>query len=83
MKQKDARSFHQRDLINELKNLLEEVENLISCDSFVLMPIQTAEGRVWLELLNLAKDLPLSLYLELSLCYRPQEVPQAILCVKT
>ena len=66
-----------------LRHLLEEVENFVGRNFFVLVAVHAAEGCVGLEVLNLAQNLPLALDLELAFRNRPQEVPQQVLRVKS
>lgn len=47
------------------------------------MAVHATEGSVGLKVLNLTQDLPLALYLELTLSDRSKNVTQPILCVKS
>jgi len=62
-------------------DLLKEVEYFICCDSLVFMSIDSAEGCIWFELYELAKNLALALNFKLTLRHLLEEISQIILCV--
>ena len=62
-------------------NLLQEAVNFISRYLLVFMAINSAKGCIRLELKDLAKNLSVSLDVELSLSDVSEQVSQAVLCL--
>ena len=64
-------------------NLLEEIINFILCYLLVIVAINSAEGSVWLKIMNGAEKLALSFNLQLTLSDCPQKITQMILSLQS